>query len=91
MAQLPLLCGKSVWVMLNNGSSAPEIELIVGTVDELMLVRVMLNRSLTVLVVYWKSVHSVVGMLVCVTTGVTMIARVKMVLILVSIMVCIVV
>jgi len=77
--------------MLNNGSSAPEIELIVGTVDELMLVRVMLNRSLTVLVVYWKSVHSVVGMLVCVTTGVTMIARVKMVLILVSIMVCIVV
>lgn len=91
MAQLSLLSGKSVRVMLNDGGCTPEIELIVGAVDEFMLVGVVLNRALTVLVVNWKSMHSVVGMLVCMTAGVTVIARVKMVLILVSIMVCIVV
>ena len=72
--------------MLDYRCTTLDTKLVVGSVDELVLVRVVLNSALPVSVMHWKAVHLVMSIwtvLSSVLASVTVVTRIEVVLVLV--------
>lgn len=94
MDVLMLLSRVGMWVMLDYWCSTLDTKLVVGSVDELVLVRVVLNSALPVAVMHWKAVHLVMSIwtvLSSVLASVAVVTRIEVVLVLVAIVVSVVV